>query len=374
MEMQTGNHLLLKGGTVIDPAQSLHAVADVAVRDGYIAAVGTDLPVEGATTIDVTGQYVFPGLIDLHTHICWGFTDIGLVPDDVCPQAGVTTIVDAGSSSWPSMGSFRRHVAEPSQTGVLGFSNISLIGIPTAGTPECESLKFINVDRTVASIADNRDLMVGVKVRLGLRFIGNNGLDPLRLAVEAAAQLNLPVMVHVGNTPCSLGGIMDLLRPGDIITHTYHGHGHGILDDHRAVWTEVVEGQKRGIVMDVGHGAGSFRFDVAQAAFERGFFPDVISTDLYTSNVHGPVFDLPTTMSKMLNLGMPIDNVVASTTSIPARVIGRPDLGTLRVGASADIAVFELQEGKFEFQDSHRDVRVFPRRLMCTRILRDGRM
>ena len=216
--------------------------------------------------------------------------------------------------------------------------------------------------------------MVGVKVRLGLRFIGNNGLDPLRLAVEAAAQLNLPVMVHVGNTPCSLAGIMDLLRPGDIITHTYHGHGHGILDDHRAVWTEVVEGQKRGMVMDVGHGAGSFRFDVAQAAFERGFFPDVISTDLYTSNVHGPVFDLPTTMSKMLNLGMPIDTVVAGTTSIPARVIGRPDLGTLRVGASADIAVFELQEGKFEFQDSHRDVRVFPRRLMCTRILRDGRM
>jgi dihydroorotase len=126
--------------------------------------------------------------------------------------------------------------------------------------------------------------------------------------------------------------------------------------------------------MDVGHGAGSFKFDVAQAAFERGFFPDVISTDLYTSNVHGPVFDLPTTMSKMLNLGMPIDDVVASTTSIPARVIGRPDLGTLRVGASADIAVFELQEGNFEFQDSHRDVRVFPRRLMCTRILRDGRI
>lgn len=372
MDTNPAYPLLLKGGTVIDPAQSFYEAADIAVRDGLIAAVGRNLPSGGARVLDVSERYVTPGLIDLHTHVCWGFTDIGLVPDDICPSSGVTTIVDAGSSSWPSMGAFRRHVAEISKTRVLGFSNISCIGIPTAGTPEVESLKFVSVDRTVRSVSENRDLMVGVKVRQGSHLVGNNGVEPTRLAVEAAAQLNAPVMVHVGNTPCPLSGIMDLLRPGDIITHAYHGHAHGILDDHKAVWTEVIEGRKRGIVMDVGHGAGSFKFDVAQAAFEHGFFPDVISTDLYTSNVNGPVFDLPTTMSKMLNLGMPLNEIIASTTAIPARVMGRPDLGTLRVGAAADIAVFDLEEGSFEFRDSHRDVRVWPRRLVCALSVRDG--
>ena len=364
--------LLLQGATVIDPAQNLHQIADVAVRDGCIAAVGADLPTADAHVMDVTGQYVFPGLIDLRTHICWGFTDIGLIADDVCPQTGVTTIVDAGSSSWPSMGAFRKHIAAPSKTRVLGFSNISSLGIPTAGTPEVDNLIFINVDRSVSSVAENRDLMIGIKVRQGQHLIGKNGVEPTRLAVEAARQLDVPVMVHVGNTPCPLGDMMDLLRPGDIITHAYHGYSHGILDDHRAVWTDVIEGHNRGIVMDVGHGAGSFKFDVAQAAFEQGFFPDVISTDLYTSNINGPVFDLPTTMSKMLNLGMPLDDIIASTSAIPARVAGRDDLGTLRVNAGADIAVFELQEGTFEFRDSHRDVRSWPQRLICTMTLRDG--
>ena len=364
--------LMLKGGLVIDPAIAFQDTADMLVCDGRIAAIGPDLEDEEATVLDVTGHIVTPGLIDLHTHICWGFTDIGLVPDQVCPQAGVTTIVDAGSSSWPSMGSFRHHVAEPSTARALGFSNISCIGIPTAGTPEMESLKFVNVDRTVESVSDNRDLMVGVKVRQGQHLVGGNGVEPTRLAVEAGEQLDAPVMVHVGNTPGPLSEILDLLRPGDIITHAYHGHAHGILDDHRVVWTDVIEGRKRGIIMDVGHGAGSFKFDVAQAAFEHGFFPDAISTDLYTSNVDGPVFDLPTTMSKMLNLGMPLTDIVAATTSIPARVIGRGDLGTLRTGTVADIAVFERQEGAFEFRDSHRDVRTWPERLVCTHTIREG--
>lgn len=366
--------LVLKGGTVIDPGQGLRAVCDVGIRDGRIVAVAPDLAPDGARVVDVEGRYVTPGLIDLHTHICWGFTAIGLVPDEVCPAAGVTTVVDAGSSSWPSMGAFRKHVAEPSKTRVLGFSHISCIGIPTAGTPEAESLKFLDVDRTVACVDGNRDLMVGVKVRQGKHLVGDNGIEPTRLAVKAAEQLGVPVMVHVGNTPGPLSEIFDLLRPGDVITHTYHGHAHGILDDRRAVWTEVIEGRKRGLVMDVGHGAGSFKFDVAQAAFEQGFFPDVISTDLYTSNINGPVFDLPTTMSKMLNLGMPMEDIIASVTAVPARVIHRPDLGALRAGAVADVAVFELQEGAFEFRDCYRDVRVWPKRLVCALTVRAGKV
>jgi dihydroorotase len=366
--------LLLKGGRVIDPSHNINGLLDVAVRDGLIAAVGKDMEASADRLIDVTGCIVTPGLIDLHTHICWGFTDIGLVADEVCPSTGVTTIVDAGSSSWPSMGAFRCHIAEGSVTRALGFSNISSIGIPTAGTPEVESLKFVNVDRTVSCIAQNRDLMVGVKVRQGRHLIGDNGVEPTRLAVEAADQTGTPVMVHVGNTPGPLAEIIDILRPGDIITHAYHGHAHGILDDHRAIWTEVIEGRKRGIIMDVGHGAGSFKFDVAQAAFERGFFPDVISTDLYTSNINGPVYDLPTTISKMINLGMPLEEAIASVTSIPARVMGRSDLGHLAPGVVADIAVFELEEGEFEFRDCHRDVRIFPRRLVCDTTIRAGKV
>jgi dihydroorotase len=366
--------LILKGGNVMDPAVGLNAVADVLIRENRIASIGPGISELGAEVIDVTGHLVTPGLIDMHTHICWGFTDIGLVPDEICPQSGITTIVDAGSSSWPSMGSFRSQIAGPSNVRVLGFSNISSLGIPTAGTPELESLKFVNIDRTVVSVAENGDLMVGIKVRQGNHLVGSNGLDPTRLAVEAAEQLAVPVMVHVGNTPGPLSDVLDLLRPGDIITHAYHGYAHGILDDHSAVWTDVIEGHKRGVIMDVGHGAGSFKFDVAQAAFEHGFFPDVISTDIYTSNVDGPVFDLPTTMSKMLNLGMPISDVIASTTSIPARVIGRDDLGTLRPGSVADVAVFERQSGSFEFCDSHGDVRRYPQRLVCRHTVRDGHL
>ena len=371
-ESENGRDLLLRGGTVVDPSQDLNRVCDVSIRDGSISAVGHDLPVEGHRVVDVTGRYVFPGLVDLHAHICWGFTDIGLVPDDVCPSTGVTAIVDAGSSSWPSLGAFRRNVAAPSRTRVFGFSNISSLGIPTAGTPELASLRFVDVDRSVASVAENRDLMTGIKVRQGQHLVGDNGIEPTRLAVKAAEQIGVPVMVHVGNTPCPLSGIMDLLRPGDIITHAYHGHPHGILDDHRSIWEDVIEGRSRGILMDVGHGAGSFRFDVARSAFEQGFFPDTISTDLYTVNVNGPVFDLPTTMSKMLNLGMPLEDIVRSTTSIPAAAFGRADLGTLLPGSAGDVAVFELEEGAFDFNDSHGEIRTWPRRLACEMTLLNG--
>ncbi len=371
-ESENGRDLLLRGGTVVDPSQDLNRVCDVSIRDGSISAVGHDLPVEGRRVVDVTGRYVFPGLVDLHAHICWGFTDIGLVPDDVCPSTGVTAIVDAGSSSWPSLGAFRRNVAVPSRTRVFGFSNISSLGIPTAGTPELASLRFVDVDRSVASVAENRDLMTGIKVRQGQHLVGDNGIEPTRLAVKAAEQIGVPVMVHVGNTPCPLSGIMDLLRPGDIITHAYHGHPHGILDDHRSIWEDVIEGRSRGILMDVGHGAGSFRFDVARSAFEQGFFPDTISTDLYTVNVNGPVFDLPTTMSKMLNLGMPLEDIVRSTTSLPAAAFGRADLGTLHPGSAGDVAVFELEEGAFDFSDSHGEIRTWPRRLTCEMTLLNG--
>ena len=371
-ESENGRDLLLRGGTVVDPSQDLNRVCDVSILEGSISAVGHDLPVEGRRVVDVTGRYVFPGLVDLHAHICWGFTDIGLVPDDVCPSTGVTAIVDAGSSSWPSLEAFRRNVAAPSRTRVFGFSNISSLGIPTAGTPELASLRFVDVDRSVASVAENRDLMTGIKVRQGQHLVGDNGIEPTRLAVKAAEQIGVPVMVHVGNTPCPLSGIMDLLRPGDIITHAYHGHPHGILDDHRSIWEDVIEGRSRGILMDVGHGAGSFRFDVAKSAFEQGFFPDTISTDLYTVNVNGPVFDLPTTMSKMLNLGMPLEDIVRSTTAIPAAAFGRADLGTLHPGSAGDVAVFELEEGAFDFSDSHGDSRTWSRRLTCEMTLLNG--
>jgi len=321
--------------------------ADVAVRDGRVVAVEPGITGPAREVLDVQGKLVTPGLVDLHTHVHPGGTYWGIDPDPVAWASGVTTWVDAGSAGAYTIDSFL--AAARYRVRVASLLNISAVGLTGAMG---ESRDPANCDPDLAAETLRRHPgLRGVKVRMDRFNVGGNGVEPLRRAVEAAG--TRPVMVHIGAPPPSVGEVLPLLRPGDIITHCASGlaTARGGLDP------AMLTGYQRGIVFDIGHGAGGFAFDVAQAQLDAGMPPHTISTDLHQRCLHGPAFDLPTTMAKLLALGMGLPEVLAAVTGNPARALGL-DAGTLAPGAAADIAVFSLEEGSFPLADVHGQVRV----------------
>ncbi|MBI2192133.1 MAG: amidohydrolase/deacetylase family metallohydrolase [Planctomycetes bacterium] len=365
--------LVVRGGTVIDPSQGLHKVADVGISRGRVAAIGSRLEAPpGARLLDARGKYVCPGLIDIHTHIYPYVTTWGVEADPTCLARGVTTPVDAGSSSWVTFAGFRELSIRRSRARVLGYIHISGIGLVYGPAGEMLDMRFAAPEETAACIEENRDAAVGVKVRQGRFQVGSNGVEPLRLAVKAAEMVRTGVMVHIG-LGVPLPDVLAQLRPGDVVTHCYQGQGDGILDGSGKLLPPVVEARRRGVLFDVGHGAGSLKFDVVRSAFEQHFLPDVISSDLHSLNQEGPVFDLITTMSKFLHFGMGLDDVIEKTTVAAARAIGREGaLGSLAVGREADLAVLETEEGAFDLKDTHGNVIQASRLIRCASVVRGG--
>jgi dihydroorotase len=367
--------LLVANGTLVDPASGLHARCDVAVSAGVIAAVEPSINHRQALeVVDASGLIVTAGLVDLHTHLFWGVSHYGVDADAACLAKGVTTAVDAGSAGAQTFPGFRRYVIDVASTRILAFENISVIGMITARVGELEDLRYAAPDEAIAVASAHRDVIVGIKVRLGYQMVGERGLPALRLAREAADRLDLPVMVHIIDLPEPLPEILPLLRRGDIITHCFHGERNGILDGTGRVLPAVREARDRGVIFDVGHGVGSFSFDVGRRALADGLLPDTISSDLHAHNINGPVFDLATTLSKFLYLGLPIDEVVARATRNPARAVGwEGRIGTLAPGAQADIAAFELAEGRFTLTDAKGESVQAERRLIPRQVIRAGR-
>ena len=354
--------LLLKGGTVMDPGdggEARRSAADVAVAGDRIAAVGPSLPRDRARrVIDVSGRLVTPGLIDLHTHVYWGGTSLGVDPDALSATSGVTTHVDAGSSGAGNFPGFRRHLIERARVRILPFLNISFAGIfgfsRRLMVGESIDLRLLNVQEAVRVAQEHRDLVLGIKVRLGLIAGEGQGIAPLHLALQAAEALGARMMVHTDMPPPTRRQVLPLLRKGDILTHAFRPFPNGPTVDPGVagrILPELWEARERGIVIDIGHGMGSFSFESAEACIAQGFLPDVISSDVHALCIDGPAYDLPTTMSKLLSLGMPLERVVAAATAAPARAIGRPDLGTLRPGGPADVTVLDDQTGAFEYMD-----------------------
>jgi dihydroorotase len=368
--------LVILGGTLVDPAQGLYEKKDVAISKGRIVLVNKEIPRDLAwEALDATDHIVTPGLIDVHVHVYPGVSHYGIDPDPTCLARGVTTVCDAGSSGADTFEGFRRYVIKVVETRVLAFLNISSLGMISPLNNELEDLKHANPDRAIGVCERNRDVIQGVKVRLSRRMVGRNGIEPLRLARRAAEALGMPLMVHVGNTPSSLGEILSEMRPGDLLTHCFHGNKHGVLDEKGEVLPEVMEAARKGIVFDVGHGMGSFSFAVARRALNGGLKPGTISSDLHFYNVHGPVFDLATTMSKFLVLGLSLEEVLSKTTCVPARILGLSDrLGSLREGFLADIAIFKLSRGEFEFKDSMKEKVHGDQRLEPVTVIRQGRV
>ncbi|MGQ0637177.1 MAG: amidohydrolase/deacetylase family metallohydrolase [Planctomycetaceae bacterium] len=372
--------LLVKGGRVIDPAQGVSALRDVAIKGHSIARVAADISeADARQTLDARGKVVTPGLIDIHVHVYDGVAPLGIPVDPNCVAKGVTTVVDAGSSGAHTFPGLRKYVINLAETRVLVLLNISVVGQSTMSTDnqfgELLNLGHVNPNLAVRTIERNRDVILGIKVRLSKNITGEHDLQALGLAREAAEAVKLPMMVHVNDPHSPIADILAMMRKDDVLTHTYHGYSGGILDERGRVLAAVRDAMKRGVRLDVGHGMGSFSFDVAEKALAQDVLPGTISSDLHQFNLYGPVFDLATTLSKFMHLGLTLEQVIERATSNAAGTFGFPQgLGTLREGAEADVAVFSLVEGDFEFVDSLKQKRIGHRRLLPVATVKAGRI
>jgi dihydroorotase len=364
--------LLIKGGEVVDPGAGFSGKLDVAVSGGKIAAVEADIDgSRAAMVIDAKGQYVTPGLVDLHTHVYWGATYWGVEPDPVAARSGVTTWLDVGSSGGYSFSGLRRYVIEPSRSKVLALLNLSSIGL-IGPSWEFANPDYWDVELAQTIVDANRDVIVGIKARIDSSTTRGVGIKPLALARELADAVGLPLMTHIGVGPPSIDEVIPHLRPGDIVTHCFTGHNMRLLDDNGKILPEIKALHDAGLTLDIGHGTGSFSFETAERMLEQGILPDVISTDIHQLAIQGPAFDMPTTMSKFLALGMSLPEVIERASSRPACAIRRNDVGSLKPGAAADIALFRVEEGDFTFQDIFMNERKGTKLLRNTLTIIDG--
>ncbi|MDX6599713.1 MAG: dihydroorotase [Gaiellales bacterium] len=348
--------LVVAGGHVLCPATGVDAIADVAIADGQIAAVGEGLA--GRERVDAGGLLVVPGLIDLHVHVYDGVSHYGIDADSYLLRRGTTTGVDVGSAGAQTFAGLRRMVVEQARTRIYAYLHIAVEGMISRLVGELEDIRWASVEQCVRVAEANRDVVVGVKLRAGHQMVGPDPRPAVGLALEAADALGLPLMVHVIDMGMPLPELLARMRPGDVVTHCFHGNEGGLLDEGGRVWPEAFAARERGILFDVGHGSGSFTWRVARAAMAQGFPPDTISSDIHTYNHAGPVHDLPRTLSKLLHLGMPLGEVIAAATSrVGAHLahVAPAGLGTLAAGAPGDLSLLELQRGSFPLADGeHR--------------------
>ncbi|MCS7026518.1 MAG: amidohydrolase/deacetylase family metallohydrolase [Bryobacteraceae bacterium] len=365
--------LLLKGGHVIDVASGVDGVQDVAIVGGRIAQIAPRIPPSQARQVfDATGLYVTPGLVDLHFH-SYGYEG-AIFPDDTALLTGATTVVDAGGPGYRTFDDFLAKIVRKSQTRVLAWINIAGAGM--VGPASEDNVDDMLPEKTAEVIRRHRDIIVGIKVA----HFGKPGWDALKRAIEAGRLAGVPVMVddkiftNTGRT--SREKLLDVMRPGDIHTHMYNDRQVEILDRFTGrVQDYALEARRRGVIFDLGHGAGSFLWPVALAAAKQGFFPDTISTDLHSSSILMQQSDMPNCISKMLLLGMSLREAIAKSTLAPAQLIRKyPEIGSLSTGAIADVAVLALRQGVFAFKDAWGKKMLGTQKLEAVATVRQGKL
>lgn len=349
--------LIVRGGRVIDPSQGLDAALDVAFSEGRVAALGPNLaPNDDARVIDATGLIVTPGLIDLHTHVYDGGTSLGVDPVRLLQTGAVTTLVDTGSAGPGNFAGFRDHVIRRAPVRILTYLNISFAGVygfsKRIMVGESGDMRLMAPQDTVEVVRAHPQEICGVKVRVGRNASGVSGLAPLLIARDAADEAGCSMMVHIDEPPPTLAEVLAAMRPGDVLTHAFRAFPNSPATADGRVHDYVLAARARGIIFDIGHGMGSFSFAVARTMLANGFMPDCISSDVHALCIEGPAFDLLTTMSKFLSLGVPLADVVRCATIAPAQALKRPDLGAFRPGATGDASLLRHETGAFDFVDS----------------------
>lgn len=373
---------LIQNGQVHDGRGDVRE-ADVRIADGVIAQVAPGLSPDGDEVIDARGLIVAPGLIDLHVHCFDGLGIFSVAPADIGLKTGVTTMVDTGSAGYLNYGAFHKYVMPAAAEDVFAFLHIS--GIGCHGNPsqapyfgELADLRHVDVDRAVACAEQFADRIIGMKVRLTAGLAEHKPSHEnfaMRAAIDAAERIGKPCMFHHALSNIAIDRLLTAMRPGDIYTHTYHSRGNTPFDDNGRPLDIAVEARQRGMHFDIGHGVGSFAWRIAERACgEHDFWPDSISTDLHKFCINGPVYDMTTTMSKMLHLGMPLDKLIRACSFAPARAIGIDDrFGVLAAGRSADVTVLRIEHGDFDLTDVNGETRTSERRLAVVETFKSGR-
>ena len=369
------NDLVLKGGRVVDPSQGLDKVTDIAFAGGKVAAIGDGLAAKD--TRDVKGKIVSPGLIDLHTHVYWGGTSLGVEAELLARTGGVTTSIDAGSAGPGNFHGFRRHVIEPSPVRILPYLNIAFPGIfafsKTVMVGECADMRLIDPREAVRVAREHKDLVLGIKVRVGKSASADSGMMPFHIALDVAEEAGLPLMAHLDAPPPARNEVVSLMRKGDVLTHCFRPFPNAPIAPDGKVRDEILAARARGVIFDIGHGGGSFGFGTTRGMLKAGFLPDVISSDVHVISIEGPAFDLLTTMSKFLCLGVDLATVIKLATVNPAAAIKRPDLGTLKVGSIGEATVIDIAKGKFDYADSIGERMIGEQRLLSAGVVLAGR-
>jgi dihydroorotase len=370
--------LILKGARVIDPSQNHDGICDVAFADGRVSGFGRDLPVGPGTQVrEMGGAIVTPGLIDLHTHVYWGGTSIGIDADEFCRTSGVTTSVDTGSAGPGNFAGFRKHVIDRSEARILAYLHVSFAGIyafsKTIMVGESQDPRLMAPREAVEVAEANRDVIIGIKVRVGRNSSGDQGTAPLNIALQVAEETGLPLMAHIDEPPPSYEEVLAMLRPGDVLTHAFRPFPNSPVTAQGAVKPAVREARARGVLFDIGHGKGSFAFKTARAMMAGGFLPDTISSDVHQLCIEGPAFDQVTTMSKMLCLGMSLTDVIAASTVNAAVAVKRMEYGTLKVGALGDATVLAVRDGAFDYVDTRGEHMEGAQRITAEGVVLKGR-
>ena len=354
--------LLLTNGRILDPSQNIDSIADIAFKNGKVQEISSTLDKEKASQIkDVSGKLVTPGLIDLHTHIYWGGTSIGIDPTDYARRCGTTTMIDAGTAGAGNFAGFKAHIIEPCEPRILAYLNISFAGIfafsDTVMIGESEDIRLLH-PRACLNVAKlHKDFLVGIKVRVGAKASGSMGHAPLDIALEVAEEAGLPVMCHLDWPPPNTKDVVNRLRPGDVLTHCFRPFPGAPTKGDGAIKEEIIAARERGVIFDIGHGVGSFGFATAETMLKAGFLPDAISSDVHSLSIKGPAYDQLVTLSKFLHLGMELKDIIAASTTGPAKAIRRPDLGTLSPGSIGDATILKINNTRTDYVDSLGETR-----------------